>query len=142
MSSVATLPLTLQAVEKNIPKSESFTRLVIPATVNVHAIGDIINIALSGLALSLMFGLGFPSFQAYALFAFYTAIAQFSCVSIPGGGIIVMTGILQKYLGLNAEAVSLLTSIYFLMEPFLTAANVTYTCPFVILLKRVLRIRS
>lgn len=139
MSSVATMPITIQSVEKNLLHDPYFAKLVIPITVNVHAIGDVINISLSGLALLLISSLEMPSFETYAYFAFYACIAQFSCVSIPGGGIIVMTGILQTYLGLNAESLMLLTSIYFLLEPFLTAANVTYNGAFTVILRKVLR---
>lgn len=141
MSSVATMPLTIQATEKNMEDEGNFAKFVIPTTVNVHAIGDVINIAIAGLALLLMGGADLPHFGAYALFAVYTCLAQFSCVSVPGGGIFIMTGILQKHLGLSVEATMLLTSIYFLQEPFLTAANVAYNGAFTIGLKRWLRIR-
>jgi Na+/H+-dicarboxylate symporter len=138
MSSVATLPITIQSEEKNIPHATEFARLIIPATVNVHAIGDVINVSLSGLALLLLTSHGLPSLSTYACFAIFTCIAQFSCVSVPGGGIIVMGGILQKYLGLDVDSVVLLTSIYFLLEPFLTSMNVAYNGAFTIILNRIL----
>lgn len=140
MSSVATMPLTIQATENNLGGNEDFVKFVIPTTVNVHAVGDVINIAFAGLALVLMGGGVVPGVAVYALFAVYTCLAQFSCVSVPGGGIIIMTGILQHYLGLSAEATTLLTSIYFLQEPFLTACNVAYNGAFAIFLKKMLRI--
>jgi Na+/H+-dicarboxylate symporter len=141
MSSVATLPITIQSEEKNIQDDHDFARLIIPTTVNVHAIGDVINVCLSGLALLLLTSGAFPSLSCYAMFALYTCVAQFSCVSVPGGGIIVMSGILQKHLGLNADSVMLLASMYFLLEPFLTAVNVAYNGAFTIILKRFLNIR-
>lgn len=139
MSSVATMPVTIQATEKNLGEGSQFAKLVIPTTVNIHAIGDVINVSLSGLALLLMAGQGMPSLGAYLSFAVYTCLAQFSCVSVPGGGIIVMTGILQNHLGLSGESVMLLTSIYFLLEPFLTACNVTYNGAFTLILRRLFR---
>ena len=138
MSSVATMPLTMQGVEKNLEGDETFAKFVIPTTVNVHAIGDVINISICGLALLLMSSHIIPSFHTYLIFVFYTCIAQFSCVAVPGGGIIVMTGILSKYLGLDADSILLLTSIYFILEPFLTSANVTYNGSFTMLLHRFL----
>lgn len=139
MSSVATMPVTIQCCEKNIGE-DGFSKFVVPTTVNVHAIGDVIDVALCGLALLLISGGVLPNIMQYSVFAFYLCIAQFSCVSIPGGGIIIMTAILQKYLGLSAEATMLLTSIYFLQEPFLTASSVTYNGAFTIFLKRLLKI--
>jgi Na+/H+-dicarboxylate symporter len=138
MSSVATLPITIQSEEKNISEDKAFARLIIPTTVNVHAIGDVINVSLSGLALLLLTSHALPPFSVYAWFALYTCVAQFSCVSVPGGGIIVMSGILQKYLGLSVDSVVLLTSIYFLLEPFLTSMNVAYNGAFTIILNRLL----
>lgn len=139
MSSVATMPVTIQATEKNLGGDPQFAKLVIPTTVNVHAIGDVINVSLSGLALLLMAGQPMPSLPLYLSFAVYMCLAQFSCVSVPGGGIIVMSGILQSHLGLSSEMVMLLTSIYFLLEPFLTACNVTYNGAFTMILKRVFK---
>lgn len=136
MSSVATMPVTIQTTEKNLGGDAQFAKLVIPTTVNVHAIGDVINVSLSGLALLLMAGQAMPSFTIYLSFAAYMCLAQFSCVSVPGGGIIVMSGILQSHLGLSSEMVMLLTSIYFLLEPFLTACNVTYNGAFTMILRR------
>ncbi|MDR1207971.1 MAG: dicarboxylate/amino acid:cation symporter [Holosporales bacterium] len=142
MSSVATLPITIQSEEKNIPHATEFARLIIPTTVNVHAIGDVINVSLSGLALLLLTSHGLPSLSVYACFAIFTCIAQFSCVSVPGGGIIVMGGILQKYLGLDVDSVVLLTSIYFLLEPFLTSMNVAYNGAFTILMNKILNVKK
>lgn len=139
MSSVATMPVTIQATEKNLGGDTRFAKLVIPTTVNVHAIGDVINVSLSGLALLLMTGQVLPSLMMYLSFAVYMCLAQFSCVSVPGGGIIVMSGILQSHLGLSSEMVMLLTSIYFLLEPFLTACNVTYNGAFTMILRRLFK---
>lgn len=138
MSSVATMPVTISAVEKNLGGDPHFAKLVIPTTVNPHAIGDVINVSLSGLALLVMAGQSLPSLPVYAVFAFYIIVAQFACVSVPGGGIIVMQGVLQKHLGLDSSTVMLLVSIYFLLEPVLTATNVTYNGSFVINLRRAL----
>lgn len=138
MSSVATMPITIQSVEKNLEGDPHFAKLVIPTTVNPHAIGDVINVALSGLALLVMTGQSLPSLGTYSIFAFYTIAAQFACVAVPGGGIIVMQGVLQKYLGLDNTTVMLLVSIYFLLEPILTATNVTYNGSFVVILRKFL----
>ena len=68
MSSLATMPLTLKAAEKNIGDSK-VAQLVIPTTVNIHLIGLAINIPLMALTLLDNFGLEFPSFSLYLKFA-------------------------------------------------------------------------
>jgi Na+/H+-dicarboxylate symporter len=142
MSGLATLPIIIQEEDGPSSREGKFTRLLIPATVNVHAIGDVINASLSGLALLLLTSHGLPSLSTYVYFAVYNCLAQFSCVSVPGGGIIVMSEILQKHLGLDADSVVLLTSIYFLLEPFLSAMNVAYNGAFRIALSHMLDVKK
>jgi Na+/H+-dicarboxylate symporter len=65
-----------------------------------------------------------PSFFVYGVFALYFVLAKFSVAAIPGGGILVMLPILEKYLGFNAEMMSLITALYILFDPVITCANV------------------
>ncbi len=123
MSSAAAMPLTLTGVEKNA-KDPSLARAVIPATVNIHLIGDCFAIPIFAFAVLKNFGAPQPEFLAYLMFAFYFVMAKFSVAAIPGGGIIVMLPILESYLGFNAEMLSLITALYILFDPVITSANV------------------
>lgn len=123
MSSAAAMPLTMIGVEKNV-KNAPLVRSIIPATVNIHLIGDCFAIPIFAYAILKNFELPEPSFLTYLLFTFYFVLAKFSVAAIPGGGIIVMLPILENYLGFNAEMMSLITALYILFDPVITSANV------------------
>ena len=136
MSSAATMPVTLAATEKNTG-NEQFAQLVIPTTVNIHLIGDALAIPILALAVLNLSGLPFPTFENYLLFTVYFCIAKFSVAGIPGGGIIVMLPLLQRYLGLTPEMASLLTTIYIIQDPLFTSANVMGNGAFALLIQKI-----
>ncbi len=123
MSSAASMPLTLIAVKKNTQEGEIANGLV-PATVNVHLMGDCFSIPLTALGILTSFGIGFPSYNDYLLFATYFVLAKFAVAAVPGGGILVMLPILEKHLGFSGEMLSLITAIYIIFDPFITSMNV------------------
>lgn len=123
MSSAAVMPLTLIAAEKN-SKNPTIARSIIPATVNIHLIGDCFAIPIFAFAVMKNFGMPEPSLFAYAVFAAYFVLAKFSVAAVPGGGILVMLPILESQLGFNAEMLSLMTALYILFDPVITSANV------------------
>jgi len=123
MSSAASMPLTIIGTEKNT-NNPNLTRLVIPATVNVHLIGDCFAIPIFAFAVMKNFGVAEPAFMAYLVFALYFVLAKFSVAAVPGGGILVMLPILESHLGFNGEMASLITALYILFDPVITCANV------------------
>ena len=68
--------------------------------------------------------MGEPSLLNYMIFALYFVLAKFSVAAVPGGGILVMLPILEKYLGFNSDMMSLITALYILFDPVITCANV------------------
>ncbi len=123
MSSAAVMPLTIIGAENNA-KNKDLARAVIPATVNIHLIGDCFAIPIFAFAILKSFGIAEPSLMTYLIFVFYFVLAKFSVAAIPGGGIIVMLPVLETYLGFNAEMLSLITALYILFDPVITCANV------------------
>ena len=123
MSSAASMPLTIIGAE-NSAKNKDLARSVIPATVNIHLIGDCFAIPILAYAVLKSFGMTEPSLLSYLTFSLYFVIAKFSVAAIPGGGILVMLPILEAYLGFNAEMMSLITALYVLFDPVITCANV------------------
>ncbi|MCX6990382.1 MAG: cation:dicarboxylase symporter family transporter [Chlamydiae bacterium] len=123
MSSAAAMPLTLIGAEKNA-KHKDIAASCIPATVNIHLIGDCLAIPLFAFAVLKNFSLPEPSLIQYSLFAVFFVLAKFSVAAIPGGGIIVMLPILESYLGFTPEMLSLITALYILFDPVITTANV------------------
>lgn len=123
MSSVAAMPLTIHAVEENSADPE-ISKSVVPATVNVHLIGDCFAIPIFAFAVLKNFGVEEPMFASYLIFAFYFVLAKFSVSAVPGGGILVMLPVLEAHLGFNGEMMSLITALYILFDPVITSANV------------------
>jgi len=123
MSSAAAMPLTIMGVEMNA-KNKELARSVVPASVNIHLIGDCFAIPIFAYAVMKSFGVAEPSLMAYLVFVFYFVIAKFSVAGIPGGGIIVMLPVLESCLGFNTEMLSLITALYILFDPVITSANV------------------
>lgn len=123
MSSAASMPLVIIGAENNATNKD-LARSVIPATVNIHLVGDCFAIPIFAYAILKNYGISEPSFTAYLIFAFYFMMAKFSVAAIPGGGIIVMLPILENYLGFNADMLSLITALYILFDPVITCTNV------------------
>jgi hypothetical protein len=123
MSSAAAMPLTIIGTEKNA-KNPDLARSVIPATVNIHLIGDCFAIPILAYAILKSFDVPEPLFWDYLIFAGYFVLAKFSVAAVPGGGIIVMLPILESYLGFNSQMLSLITALYILFDPVITCANV------------------
>jgi Na+/H+-dicarboxylate symporter len=123
MSSASVMPLTIVGAELNA-KNKEIARSVVPATVNIHLIGDCIAIPIFAYAVMKSFGIAEPSLMTYLVFVFYFVLAKFSVAAIPGGGIIVMLPILESCLGFNGEMLSLMTALYILFDPVITSANI------------------
>jgi len=123
MSSAASMPLTIIGAENNA-QNKDIARSVIPATVNIHLVGDCFAIPIFAYAVLKSYGMDEPSLMNYLIFAVYFVLAKFSVAAIPGGGIIVMLPILETYLGFNADMMSFITALYILFDPVITGANV------------------
>ncbi len=123
MSSATAMPLTILGAEKNASNPD-LARSIIPATVNIHLVGDCFAIPILAYAVLKSYGLAEPAFLEYLIFAAYFVLAKFSVAAVPGGGILVMLPILESYLGFNSEMLSLITALYILFDPVITFANV------------------
>ncbi|MDP3559099.1 MAG: cation:dicarboxylase symporter family transporter [Legionellaceae bacterium] len=123
MSSAASMPLTIIGAENNA-KNKQIARSVIPATVNIHLVGDCFAIPILAYAVLKSFGMVEPTLLHYLVFVMYFIFAKFSVAAVPGGGILVMLPILETHLGFNAEMLSLITALYILFDPVITCANV------------------
>jgi Na+/H+-dicarboxylate symporter len=135
MSSAATLPVTLAAVERNA-KDKILGRSVVPLTVNIHLIGNNFAIPILAFALLKSYGIPFPTFCSVLLFIGYSVITKFSVVAVPGGGIIVMLPILEHFLGFDGTMCSTIFAIYLLFNPILTVSNILGNGAFALLAEK------
>lgn len=135
MSSAVAMPLTIIGVEKNA-RDPDLARSVIPATVNIHLLGDYIAIPVFAFAVMKSFGMEAPSVAAYSIFAVYYFFSKFSVAAVPGGVILVMLPILESHLGFNAEMLSLITALSILFDPVITGANILGSGALVMLIEK------
>lgn len=132
MSSAATMPVTLYAAEKNT-HGNKMVEAIIPATVNIHLLGDSIGVPIMVMVVMAAFGHAPMDFSTYLLFTGYFLMTKFAIAAIPGATIILMVPVLETHFGFTAEMSALITSIYILFDPVITAANVTGNGAFAIL---------
>jgi Na+/H+-dicarboxylate symporter len=123
MSSAAAMPLTILATEKNLDDPE-MSKIIIPSTVNVHLMGDCFAIPIFALCILVTFGHPLPSFETYLIFSLFFVLAKFAVAAVPGGGILVMIPILEKYLGFDSTMISLITALYIMFDPVITSLNI------------------
>jgi Na+/H+-dicarboxylate symporter len=137
MSSLATMPLTLSAAEKNT-KDPVMSRAIIPATVNIHMIGDSLAIPILAMAILMTFGYQLPNFNQCILFTGLFMLAKFAIPGVPCGSVFVMLPIFEQYLGFTGEMSAFITAIYILFDPIVTAANVLGNSALVIFLSKIM----
>ena len=138
MSSMASLPVTLDAVQKST-NDKTFSHFIVPATVNIHMAADGLNISLTALSLMIMTCQPLPAFSIFMLFALHYCLAKFSAIGAPGGGVIVVLPVLQEFLGLSPEMAGLLATIYILQDSLMTGSNVMLNGAFNVACYKILR---
>ena len=138
MSSTVTIPVTLEAAEKNTG-NKPLAQMAVPIMANVHLLGDSIGTPILALTTMVLFMGVVPGFLEYLRFAFYFSTSMFAVSGIPGGGILVVSSLLQSMFGFTAEMQGLIMTLYVLMDPFGTAANVMGDGALVIIVDKMLK---
>ncbi|MDR1333020.1 MAG: dicarboxylate/amino acid:cation symporter [Holosporales bacterium] len=123
MSSTVAMPLSIKGAEKNLDDGCN-AGIIIPATVNIHLVGDCFFIPSIAIAVMVSFGMQCPGLSDYLPFALHFVLAKFAVAAVPGGGVLVMLPVMQKYLGLSSEMLALVTAVYVLFDPLITTCNV------------------
>lgn len=137
MSSMATMPATLNAAEKNTDNPE-LSRAIVPATVNIHMIGDSLVVPILAMAILLTFGQSLPTFSQYLIFTYFFMLIKFAVPGIPGGTMLVLLPTLEKCFGFTPEMSAFIAAIYILFDPIITAGNVLGNSALTISLTRIL----
>jgi Na+/H+-dicarboxylate symporter len=140
MSSAAAMPLSIRSAERNTG-NPGVARAVIPATLNIHMIGDSIAIPIMIMVILRTFGFEPFNFYTYLTFTGYFMIAKFAVAAVPAGTILVMVPVLEAELGFTPEMSALITALYILFDPVISAANVSGNGAFAILFDKVIKRR-
>lgn len=138
MSSAASMPFVLEGVEQNTNHSKS-ARAIVSSTINFHMIGDNFTVVILALAVLVTFGQPIPTFSEFFIFSLYFTAFRFAVAAVPGGGIIVMTGLLSNHLGFSTEMISLITALYILFDGIITMTNVFGNGAFPVLFLKVFK---
>ncbi|MBV7441140.1 dicarboxylate/amino acid:cation symporter [Weeksellaceae bacterium TAE3-ERU29] len=122
-SSAATIPITLQQVEKN-GVSKDISRFTVPFCATIHLSGSTMKIVACTIALMLMQGIPY-NFELFAGFILMLGIVMIAAPGVPGGAIMASVGLLESMMGFNNESIALMIALYIAMDSFGTACNVT-----------------
>lgn len=136
MSSAAAIPTTIAASEKNL-KNSKLANFVVPASANMHLLGDCFAIPIIACALMVSFGYNYPTPIEYLIFSCKGVIAKFAAAAIPGGSALIFAPILMDTFNFSSEMITVFTTIYLLFDPVATSTNVFGHGVFAILFEKV-----
>jgi Na+/H+-dicarboxylate symporter len=123
MSSMATMPFTIAAAEKNL-RTPGFAQMLIPATTNIQQVGDCIANAFLCLVILKNFGHPMPDFTAWLLFMSVFTLARYTTAAVMGGAIYLMIPIYKATLGFTDDMVAIILALNIVLDPIITASNV------------------
>ena len=122
-SSAATIPVTLNQVKKN-GVSDGIAGFVVPLCATIHLSGSAMKITACAVALLLMQGAAVNLGQ-FTGFILMLGVMMVAAPGVPGGAIMAALGVLQSFLGFDAEQQAVMIALYITMDSFGTACNVT-----------------
>lgn len=138
MSSTLTVPVSIEcAVKNNV--SRPLANVAMPIMANLHLLGDSVGTPILAMVTMYLFSGHLPNFEQYLSFVMYFCTAMFAVSGIPGGGILVMIPVLISAFNFSPAMVGIITTLYFLMDSFGTAANVMGDGALVIGVHRIVR---
>jgi Na+/H+-dicarboxylate symporter len=138
MSSTATVPVAVVNAEKNT-NNKALASMSIPIMANIHMVGDSLSTPILAMVTMMIFKGCLPTFAQYVVFIGYFCMAMLAASGIPGGGIFVVIPALVNHFGFTPDMVSVITMLYFLLDSFGTAANITADGGLVIILNNLLK---
>ena len=119
--------------------AKHLNRLHDPFMANVHLLGDSISTPILALVTMYFFFGTLPPCMQYLYFVLYFGVSMFAVSGVPGGGILVIIPVLISALGFTPDMISIMTTLYLLLDCFGTAANVMGDGALIIMLQRILQ---
>jgi Na+/H+-dicarboxylate symporter len=136
MSSAATMPLTIEAAEKNL-KTPGLANMLIPATTNIQQVGDCIANAFLCLVILKTFGKPMPDLATWLTFMLAFTLARYATAAVLGGAIFLMIPIYQTTLGFDHDMTAMIIALNIVLDPIITASNVLCNGGLAIIFERV-----
>lgn len=138
MSSAATMPVTLEAAKTNT-QNPDLVQVVVPASANIHLVADSVAIPILIISVYAVSGMPPMTFEGFLYFSIFYMISKFGVAAVPGGGLIVLLPLLESQFGFTSQMSGLITTLYILLDPFITTFNVLSNGAFAIFMSKVCR---
>ncbi len=122
-SSAATLPATLDCVEKKLGVSENVSSFVLPLGATINMDGTSIHQAISAVFIAQAFGISLDLGQQVTIL-FTAVLASIGAAAVPGAGIIMLIIVLES-IGLDPMGLALILAIDRPLDMLRTVVNVT-----------------
>jgi len=122
-SSAATLPVTMETVEKDLGVSNEVASFVLPVGTTINMDGTSCYQAIAVLFIAQVIGIDLSMMQILTILAM-TVISSIGTPAIPGGSYVILTMVLSS-VGIPAEGLALILGIDRPLDMLRTAVNVT-----------------
>ena len=122
-SSAATLPLTLETVERELKVSDEVSQFVLPIGVTINMDGTSCYQCIAILFIAQVLGIDL-SFSQLAVVVGMTILSSIGTPGIPGGSFVILTMVLTS-VGIPAEGLALILGIDRPLDMLRTSVNVT-----------------
>lgn len=133
-SSAATLPVTLECVEKRVGVSNRISSFILPLGTAVNLSGSALYVCVSVLFVAQSYGIQLPA-SSLILIAVMTLLTSLGTAGIPSASLISVVVILHT-LGLPADGIGLIMSVERILDMFRTTTNVFGTSCCAVLVAR------
>jgi Na+/H+-dicarboxylate symporter len=122
-SSAATLPVTMDCVEKNLGVSEEVSSFVLPLGATINMDGTSIHQGVSAVFIAQAFGIDLSLGQQLTILM-TAVLASIGAAAVPGAGIIMLIIVLEA-VGLDPAGLALILAVDRPLDMLRTAVNVT-----------------
>ncbi|TNE70720.1 dicarboxylate/amino acid:cation symporter [bacterium] len=122
-SSAATLPVTMEQVEKNLGVHEEVSSFVLPVGATVNMDGTSLYQAVAAVFIAQALGLGLDFMQQLTIVVTAT-LASIGAAGVPGAGIIMLV-IVLKAVNVPVEGIALILGVDRILDMLRTAVNIT-----------------
>lgn len=122
-SSAATLPVTMERVEKNLGVHEEVSSFVLPVGATVNMDGTSLYQAVAAVFIAQALGLGLDFSQQLTIVVTAT-LASIGAAGVPGAGIIMLV-IVLKAVHVPVEGIALILGVDRILDMLRTAVNIT-----------------
>jgi Na+/H+-dicarboxylate symporter len=139
LSSAASMGVLITSMERIFKNKHTpnLYKAIIPSVINIHIVGSAIGMTILALATIKSCGMQTPTLHVFAIFALFYGISTFAVVAVPGGVLLIVIPLLEKYLAFSPEMIGVVTVVYLLFDPFGTATNITMNGGFTIIFSKI-----